>query len=182
MSQAPTRDVLGEGRFLRLVRRNGWEFVERTRRVRSAFIGAVTDDGRLLVTEEYREPVLCSVIGCPAGLIGDGDAADESLETGVLRELEEETGYRAQRVTLLSEGPTSPGQTDEVIAIVLAEDLTKVGRGGGVAGETIAIQEIPLDEIDAWLLAKMRGGRLIDPKVYTVLHFLRQRGATPSRP
>ncbi len=180
MSATPAPDVLGQGRFLRLVRRNGWEFVERTVRVRSAFIGAVTDDGRLLTTEEYREPVACPVIGCPAGLIGDGDAAGESLEAGVLRELEEETGYRARRVTLLCQGPTSPGQTDEVIAIVLAEGLTRVGPGGGLAGERIAIQEIPLADIDAWLRAKVRGGALVDPKVYTVLYFLRQQIPPPA--
>jgi ADP-ribose pyrophosphatase len=175
MTPPPEQHVLGQGRFLRLVRRNGWEFVERTVRVRSAFIGAVTDAGCLLTTEEYREPVARPVIGCPAGLIGDGDAAGESLEAGVVRELEEETGYRAGRVTVLCEGPTSPGQTDEVISVVLAEGLTRVGPGGGVGGERIAIQEVPLAAIDAWLRAKVRGGVLVDPKVYTVLYFLRQR-------
>ena len=40
-------EVLGEGKFLRLVRRNGWEFVERTKPVRAAFIAALTDGGRL---------------------------------------------------------------------------------------------------------------------------------------
>jgi ADP-ribose pyrophosphatase len=89
--------------------------------------------------------------------------------------LEEETGYRAERVTVLCEGPTSPGQTDEVIAVVLAEDLTKVGPGGGLAGEKVAFHEIPLVEIDSWLQAKVQSGALIDPKVYTVLYFLRQR-------
>jgi len=181
MGQAPDPDVLGQGRFLRLVRRNGWEFVERTKRVRSAFIGAVTEDGCLLVTEEYREPVSCSVLGCPAGLIGDGEAADESLQDGVVRELEEETGYTAKRVNVLCEGPTSPGQTDEVITIVLADGLTKVGHGGGLPGEKITYQEIPLVEIDSWLLAKVRSGTLIDPKVYTVLYFL-QRRSQPSVP
>jgi ADP-ribose pyrophosphatase len=172
----PDHHILGQGRFLRLVRRNGWEFVERTKPVRSAFIGAVTEGGRLIATEEYREPVSCSVVGCPAGLIGDGDAEGESLEAGVIRELEEETGYRAQRVTVLCEGPTSPGQTDEIIAIVLAQDLTKVGPGGGLPGERVAFQEVPLGEIDSWLQAKVQNGTLIDPKVYTVLYFLRQRG------
>jgi ADP-ribose pyrophosphatase len=181
MGPAPDQDTLGQGRYLRLVRRNGWEFVERTRPVRSAFIGAVTDDGQLLVTEEYREPVSCAVIGCPAGLIGDGEAADESVPEGALRELEEETGYRAQRMTVVCEGPTSPGQTDEVIAIVLADGLTKVGPGGGMSGERITFQEIPLAEIDSWLLAKTRAGMLIDPKVYTVLYFVRQRGQATVR-
>jgi ADP-ribose pyrophosphatase len=128
-------EVLGQGRFLRLVRRGGWEFVQRTKPVRSAFIGAITEDGRLILTEEYRIPVDRPVIGFPAGLIGDGeDQDDETLEAGALRELREEIGYEAQRITLLTEGPTSPGQTEEVIAIVLAEGLRKVGPEGGSKG------------------------------------------------
>jgi ADP-ribose pyrophosphatase len=175
MNQPQNPEILGQGRFLRLVRRNGWEFVERTKPVRAALIGAVTRDGRLLVTEEYREPVSAVVIGCPAGLIGDGDAAEETVEAGARRELQEETGYQAERITVLTQGPTSPGQTVEVIAIVLAEGLTKTGRGGGVEEEKVTWQEVPLQDIDAWLAAKVRAGCLIDPKVYTVLYFLRQR-------
>jgi ADP-ribose pyrophosphatase len=175
MNHPHSTEVLGQGRWLRLVRRDGWEFVERTRPVRAAFIGAVTDDGRLILTEEYREAVGVSVIGCPAGLIGDGDAAGETLEEGAARELREEAGYQAARVTEVTRGPTSPGQTDEVIAVVLAEGLTRVGPGGGTGGERIRLQEVPLGEVDAWLSARVAAGRLIDPKVYTVLYFLSRR-------
>jgi ADP-ribose pyrophosphatase len=169
-------EVLGAGRFLRLVRRGRWEFVERTKPVGAAFIGAVTTDGKLLVTEEFRVPVNAWVIGCPAGLVGDVQGAEaEQLAEAVARELREEVGYDAGSVQLMTAGPTSPGQNTEVIAIVLATDLRKIGAGGGEGGEQINLHEIPLTEIDAWLVEKERQGRLIDPKVYTVLYFIRFR-------
>jgi ADP-ribose pyrophosphatase len=171
-------EVIGAGRFLRLVRRGTWEYVERTRPVGAAFIGAVTRDGRLLVTEEYRVPVGRWVIGCPAGLVGDLEGAgDEQLADAVRRELVEEAGYEPETVRLLTSGPTSPGQNAEVIAIVLAEGLRRTGPGGGTAEERIRCQEVPLAEIDGWLSDREREGRLIDPKVYTVLYFLRCRPA-----
>jgi ADP-ribose pyrophosphatase len=173
-------EVIGAGRFLRLVRRGRWEYVERTRPVGAAFIGAVTPEGRLLVTEEYRVPVAAWVIGCPAGLVGDlAGAESEELAEAVRRELREEAGYDAAAVRLLTAGPTSPGQNAEVIAVVLAEGLRRVGPGGGESGEQIRLHEVPLDEIDGWLLAKEREGRLIDPKVYTVLYFIRCRETPP---
>jgi hypothetical protein len=53
----------------------------------------------------------------------------------------------------------------------LAQDLTKVGPGGGLPGERGAFQEVPLGEIDSWLQAKVQNGTRIDPKVDTVLYF-----------
>jgi ADP-ribose pyrophosphatase len=176
MSDVSPNDVLGRGRFLQLVRRNGWEFVQRTRPVRSVFIGALTDDGCLLLTKEFRIPVGKICVGFPAGLVGDvaGQEA-ESVETAAKRELLEEAGFEAESVTFLTEGPTSPGQTDEVIAIVLAAGLKKVGPGGGVEGEQIQIHEVPLAEAHAWLQARAEEGCLIDPKVYTGLYFIHHR-------
>jgi ADP-ribose pyrophosphatase len=150
--------TLAEGRYLRLVRRNG--------------------------TEEYRVPLGKFVIGCPAGLIGDLEDETESLEAAVVRELEEEAGYTASKVTSLTHGPTSAGQSNEVIWIVLAEGLKKIGKGGGVGGEQIHLHEVPLKEIDSWLEDRVAKGELIDPKVYTVLYFVRhkeKKKVTPRR-
>jgi ADP-ribose pyrophosphatase len=169
-------EVLATGRFLRLVRRGRWEYVERSRPVGAAFIGAVTQDGRLLVTEEFRIPVNAWVIGCPAGLVGDLDeSAGEGIVEAVGRELVEEAGYEPTTVRVLTAGPTSPGQNAEVITIVLAEGLRRVGPGGGTPEEQIRCHEVPLGEIDVWLAEREREGRLIDPKVYSVLYFIRCR-------
>lgn len=166
-------EVLAEGRFLRLVRRAGWEYVERSRPARSVFIAAVTPDDRLLLTLEHRIPLGRAAIGFPAGLVGDLEGqADETVEAAARRELAEEAGYEAGSIRLLSSGPTSPGLTDEVIALVLATDLRRVGAGGGTGRETIALHEVPLVEVDGWLAAREAGGHLVDPKVYAALYLM----------
>lgn len=172
----PSTTLLGEGRFLRLVRRAGWEYVERARPVGSVFIAAVTDDRHLILTIEDRIPVNAPVVGLPAGLVGDEPGTEgEPPEAAVRRELIEEAGYAADHVEILSRGPTSPGMTDEVIALALATGLTRVGPGGGRAAESITTHPVPLAEVDAWLAARVAEGALIDPKVYACLYFLDRR-------
>ncbi|HXT22313.1 MAG TPA: NUDIX hydrolase, partial [Thermoanaerobaculia bacterium] len=103
-------EVLGEGRFLRLLRRRGWELVERNGVQGIVVLVAVTPDGELLLVEQHREPVRGTVIELPAGLAGDElDSAGESLEQAATRELREETGWEATSWERLSTGPPSAG-------------------------------------------------------------------------
>lgn len=171
-----TRKILGKGKYLRLVKCGHWEYAERPRSIRAAFIVAVTAKRRIILTKEYRVPVDKFVIGCPAGLIGDEvDHEAESLKSAVRRKLIEEAGFDAKKVTLLMDGPTSPGLTSEVISLVLAEDLKKVGKGGGIDNEKIEVFKVPLKKVDDWLVDRVREGCLIDPKVYAGLYFIRRR-------
>jgi ADP-ribose pyrophosphatase len=165
--------IVHTGRFLELVEQDGWEFVRR--RNASAVVGivAVTPDGRLLLVEQPRLPVGASVIELPAGLVGD-EQADEDPEVAAGRELEEETGWRAATLRILARGPSSAGLTSEVVTLVRAEQLTKVGAGGGVAGERITVHAIPVGEVPAWLAARARDGAFIDHKVHAGLWWLAQ--------
>ncbi|WP_435021120.1 NUDIX hydrolase [Tundrisphaera sp. TA3] len=170
-------EVIGEGKHLRLVRKDGWEYAERARPVRAVFIAAVTDDAKLVLTHEYRVPVNSIVIGFPAGLVGDTEGdEDEELETATRRELIEEAGFEPGHVEFLTRGPTSSGMVDEIIAIMLATQLRRVGAGGGIGSESIRVEEVSLAEVDAWLRARVAEGALVDPKVYTGLYFLRTNG------
>ncbi len=168
------RDILGEGRFLRLVSVDGWEWAERRRVSGVVAVVAVTPDGRLLLTEQQRRPVGCAVIDLPAGLAGDEPGAEnEALITAARRELEEEAGWTADEFTLLATCPTSPGLTSETVTVVRASGLRRVGAGGGVAGEGITVHAPLLTEAPAWLAARAARGALIDPKVYAGLWFAR---------
>jgi ADP-ribose pyrophosphatase len=172
--------VLGEGEFLRLVRCQGWEYVERTRPVRSIFIAAVTDLARLLVTVEHRIPLGRAAVGFPAGLVGDLEGEEnESIEAAVRRELVEEAGYEPSSVELLSRGPTSPGMSNEVITLALATGLRKVGAGGGIGGESIVLHEVPLGEVNAFLDAQVAAGALVDSKVFACLYYMARSGRFP---
>ena len=182
MSDAPASDndndelILGEGRFLRLVRRGRWELVQRVGASGAAALVALTDDGRLVLIAQPRPALGRAVIELPAGLVGDDPGCEgEAAESAAARELTEETGYEASIVERLAAGPTSPGLTDEQVTLYWASGLRRVGPGGGLEGESITVHEIPLEEVEAWLKARAAAGDAIDLKVYAGLYFAHRR-------
>ena len=76
-----------KGRYLGIRETDGWEFATRTNASAVVILVPVTDDDELVLVEQYRVPVQCSVIELPAGLVGDQDDPDESLMTAARREL-----------------------------------------------------------------------------------------------
>lgn len=169
-------DELYRGQYLRLLRNDRWEYVERSNAHCAVVIVAVTDKHELLLVDQVRVPQGGRVIELPAGLVGDQDASpDEDLATAADRELVEETGYTAKRWTHLTEGPPSPGLANETIHFLRAEQLTEVGEGGGVDGEDILVCKVPLAEVEGWLEARRAAGERVDPKVYIGLYFLRDQ-------
>ena len=178
--QSASLETLYSGRFLKLVRRGKWEFVERHGATGVVGIVAVTDDSRLLLVEQFRPPLQKQIIELPAGLAGDVAGTEaESLATAAARELVEETGYEACEIHLLTEGPSSAGLTDEMITFFLMTGLTKVSDGGGDASEKIVVHAVPLAELPDWLEERRRAGWGLDPKIYVGLFWLRQLGHWP---
>ena len=169
--------VLVAGRFLRYVVRDGWEFADRIGISGIVGLIAVTPDRELLLVEQSRPPVGGPVIELPAGLVGDeADAASEDLLSGAARELREETGYEADQLTVVASGPTSPGTTSEVIALVLATGLRRVGPGGGTGDERLTVHAVPLDGVEAWCAAQEARGAQVDLKVWAGVYFAKRTG------
>jgi len=140
----PFTTTLHTGKFLALIQEGHWEYVDRTNATGAALILAVTPEQNILLVEQYRIPVHARTIELPAGIIGD-----------------------------------QPGDADESKSEaarweLLATELQRTGKGGGVAHEDITVHEVPLNEIATWLEAKAKAGVLIDPKVYAGLFFVRQ--------
>lgn len=167
-------EIIGQGNFLQLLRDRGWEYVQRKHV--SAIVAIVAEyQGQAIVVEQYRPAVNCKVIEWPAGLVGDiPGQEDEALTTAANRELEEETGFRAESFELLTFGPASAGESNEIIHIFRAHNLTKVSQGGGVDNENITVHLVPLSEIDQWLKQRQQEGVLIDLKFHSGLYFLKQ--------
>ncbi|WP_454831863.1 NUDIX hydrolase [Pseudoxanthomonas wuyuanensis] len=158
-----------EGNYLRMVERGTWEYSERTHAGGLAAITiAVTPQDTVLFVEQFRVPLQANTIEMPAGLVGDIHAG-ESIEISAIRELEEETGWTAERAEVLMIGPTSSGSSSEKIAFVRATGLTKVGEGGGDGDEDITVHEIPRTQAAAWLAQKMAEGYELDAKLWAGL-------------
>jgi ADP-ribose pyrophosphatase len=168
------RELLGEGKYLRLVRDGRWEIAERTNALGAVAIIAITPDRRLVLTEQPRSAVRRPVIDLAAGLVGDEPDHDgEPLAETARRELLEETGYAAKKMVHLVDCPSSPGLTNEIISYFLANDVKKTQVGGGVAHEKIIVHAPTLRGIRKWLAQQIASGKLIDVKVYLALYFAR---------
>lgn len=160
-----------EGRFITVKQQGNWEYVSRSRGIHAAVILAIDEnsDGRhILLVEQYRVPLGKYCLELPAGLVGD-DSAGEAPEIAAVRELEEETGYRAAEWLTVGEFYSSPGMVSESFTLLRATGLTKVGEGGGVDGEDIAVHRVPLPEIAAFIAAKRAEGCGIDVRVAMLL-------------
>ena len=166
--------VCYEGKFLKFFDNNGWEWVERHNCRTVAVIVPYLAEGQTIFVEQFRIPVASSVIEFPAGLVGDGEDFGEDVKEAARRELIEETGYDASKMTYVTKGPASAGLSNEIIEIFLAEGLTKVGDGGGVDDEDIKVHVVELNNVDRWLAEQEQKGSLIDLKVWAGLRILQR--------
>ncbi len=160
------------GRYLSLLERDGWEFTSRSNASGVVVLVPVTDQGEIVLVEQYRIPVGKYVIELPAGLVGDHEDPDEPILKAAERELAEETGYAAAQLELLMECPSSAGMSDEIVSFVVARGLRRVGPGGGDDSEDIEVHAIPLDRVDCWLREQRAAGKSTDPKIYAALYWL----------
>ena len=166
-SDAP-KQIVWEGKYIKVTKQGTWEYVSRTRGVTAAVILAV-DEGHVILVEQYRVPVGATCIELPAGLVGD-ETEGEAVETAAIRELEEETGYRAAHMVDLGRFHASPGMSSEAFTLLRAEGLEKVGDGGGVdAHEAIEVHRVPLDGVAAFLAQKREEGAAADVKLLLLL-------------
>lgn len=80
----------------------------------------ITPEGKIVLVRQYRYPTGKTILEVPAGKLDKGEDPDDCAR----RELEEETGYVASSIRRLQSIYTTPGFTDEVIHLYVADDLT----------------------------------------------------------
>lgn len=136
------------------------------RGVRAVAIVALTAYREVILIRQYRHPGAEVIYEIPAGLIDEGEIP---LVTAA-RELEEETGYRAERFEHLVDFYTTPGYSDEIISLFLATGATD-GTAAPQADEFIEVVKVALDEA----IRMIDGGEIRDGKTIAGLLLAERR-------
>ena len=118
-------------------------------------IVAVDGNGNVLLVEQFRKPYEKNIIEIPAGKLEKGEDVSECG----MRELEEETGYVANKFEFLGECYPSVGYTDEVIRLFLATELVKKEQNLD-DDEFLSVIRIPVRE----MLQKIMDNEVKDAK------------------
>ena len=121
----------------------------------AAAVVPLKENGTVVLIKQFRHAAGGFIYEIPAGKLHPG----EDPKNCAARELEEEIGYQAGKLDLLSSIFTAPGFTDEVIHIYKATGLTK-GRQQLDRDEVLEIVEVPLQEA----IEMIRDGSIRDAK------------------
>lgn len=126
------------------------------------------EDGGVLLIRQFRHATGGFIYEIPAGKL---DPQEDPRDCAA-RELEEEIGYRAGHLELLTSIWTAPGFTDEVIHIFLGTNL-EVGKQNLDQDEVLEIVEWTLEDA----ISKIQDGTIRDAKTIIGLQmvFFRQQ-------
>ena len=169
LDNLPLVEVMWEGEFVRALRRGKWEYASRARDIGAVVILAEYE-GKVILVDQPRVAPDCRCLELPAGLVGDQDP-NATVETTAITELEEETGFTAERVERLGEFYSSPGMLSEGFTIVRAHGVTQIGLGGGDENEDINVHLVPRADIPKFIEQKRAEGFGIDAKLLLLLNF-----------
>ena len=126
----------------------------------------------VILTRQFRMPTYLNknddgmMIEACAGLLDENDPT-----TAILKEIEEETGYRIKTVDKIFESYMSPGSVTEILYFFIAEysEKQKVSEGGGAADETENIEVLEYQFREALELIKK--GEIKDAKTIMLLQY-----------
>ena len=134
LDDLPPPEVMWAGKFVRAVKRGKWEYASRANNINAVAILAEYE-GKVILVDQPRVPPDCRCIELPAGLVGDLDP-DATLERTAIKELEEETGFSAERIERLGEFYASPGMLSEGFTLVRAHGVRRSAKAAATRMRT----------------------------------------------
>ena len=114
----------------------------------AAAVVAVADDGQLLMVRQYRNALDRETLEIPAGKL---DAPEEPKIECAYRELEEETGYRCEKLEYLMSLNTTVAFCDEAIDVFVARNLIPSHQHLD-EDEFVTVKAYDLDELISMIL------------------------------
>ncbi|MGC8479288.1 MAG: NUDIX hydrolase [Candidatus Micrarchaeia archaeon] len=121
---------------------NGREYIRKyIETPETVCIVAVLKNKKIILEKQYRQIIKKTIIEIPAGKLRH----NESPKNGALRELEEETGYKAMRIKYLFSAYASPGFSNEIMHYFLADKLKKTKTNRDF-DETIKLIEVDIKD------------------------------------
>jgi ADP-ribose pyrophosphatase len=118
-------------------------------------------EGRMIAVEQFRKPLERAQLEIPAGKLESGERPD----LAALRELEEETGFRARSVRHLFSFSTSPGFADEVLHLYFTDDVVPSEKHPD-EDEFLTVELLTPEEAEQ----AVRDGRIGDAKTMLALY------------
>lgn len=104
---------------------------------------ALTDEGKMVMVEQYRKALEKTIIEIPAGKL---EGNEDPLQCAK-RELEEETGYGCDEIEWLISFYTSPGFADEIVHLYIAKGLHVIENSATLdEDEFVNLKEVTVQE------------------------------------
>ena len=169
LQDLPAPEAMWAGKYVRVLKRGKWEYASRTNNINAVVILAEYE-GKVILVDQPRVPPDCRCIELPAGLVGDEDP-DATVESTAVKELEEETGFTAERVERLGDFYASPGMLSESFTLVRAHGVRRIGEGGGDENEDINVHLVERSEIVNFIEQKRAEGFGVDVKLLLFLDY-----------
>lgn len=149
-----------------------WEAVERNTYGKIIAICAITKNGEIILEKSFRIPIMSYVIELPAGLM---DVCGENPLCTAKRELLEETGYHAENMELIMDGPFNAGLSNCEMQIFFAQNAEKVREPKLENGENIEVIKVPVQQLFEFLKEKHVNCK-VDIKTFALIPFLQEKG------